>query len=110
MKAKWSARAWIERITQTITEEIAAHDHAEERDAGKDGDPPLGKIVAALTDHDTPLRCVGWHAHADETHGSQRRDGIAQIDRGQDDDRTHHVWDNSPPDNAQRAHADRTRG
>src|SRR5260370_10298052 len=80
------ARAWVERVAQTVAQQVDAHHRGHDREARKERDPPRGvEILPPVGEHAAPRRRRRRDA---ETQKRQRRfenDGARDLERPQHD-------------------------
>jgi hypothetical protein len=95
----------VQRVPQTIPDDAEAHHKAQNRQARKGADPPPIQLVPAARDHRTPLRDLRRRPEPEEAQRRERRDGMADVQRPQDDDGRQGVDQNVPEEDAERGRA-----
>src|SRR3954462_4085004 len=67
----------VQPVAQAVADEVEAHDHGEDRQAGEGRHPPLLHELPALADHGAPFGGRRDGAEAEEGEAGEDQDGVA---------------------------------
>src|SRR5687768_12670013 len=77
----------IERVTQPIADGVEGHHRHDDRDAGKERDPPCRRdLLGPIADDASPARRRWLHTEAEKGEAGLEDDDVSDAERRRDDD------------------------
>src|SRR6266436_6670411 len=96
------AQSWVQEVAHSIPKHVEGEDHDTDGQAGKNGEirSSLQAASALATQHAPPGRGRRRGPETQKAQGSFNHNGIAQPDRGNDENRGKNIGQNMPQQNA----------